>query len=59
MYAVAREGTCTVKYVEVAGNQLILRPHNPAYPVEVMAMEAGKRVRDYLIGRVCYVGTET
>ncbi len=59
MYAVARNNTCTVKYVEVAGNQLVLRPHNHAYPVEVMPMEPGKKVHDYLIGRVCYVGIET
>ena len=59
MYAVAKGGTCTVKYVEVAGNYLVLRPHNTAYPVEVMAMEPGKRVHDYLIGRVCYMGIET
>jgi len=45
--------------VEVAGNYLVLRPHNTAYPVEVMAMEPGKRVHDYLIGRVCYMGIET
>ncbi len=59
MYAVARNGDCTVKYVEVAGNHLVLRPHNHAYPVEVMAMEPGKKVHDYLIGRICYVGIET
>ena len=38
------------KYVEVAGNHLVLRPHNHAYPVEVMAMEPGKKVHDYLVG---------
>ena len=59
MYAVARNADCTVKYVEVAGNHLVLRPHNSAYPVEVMAMEPGKKVHDYLIGRICYVGIET
>jgi len=59
MYAVAKSGGCTVKYVELAGNHLVLRPHNTAYPVEVMPMEPGKKVHDYLIGRVCYVGIET
>src|SRR6478609_3812018 len=59
MYAVLKDGDCTVKYVEVAGNHLILRPHNQAYPIEVMTMEDGKHVGDYLIGRVCYVGIET
>jgi SOS-response transcriptional repressor LexA len=59
MYAVLKDGTCTVKYVEVAGNHLILRPHNQAYPIEVMTMEDGKSTADYLVGRVCHVGIET
>lgn len=59
MYAVNQGSVCTVKYVEVAGKQLVLRPHNPAYPVEVIAVDEGKRPADYLIGRVCYVGMET
>jgi phage repressor protein C with HTH and peptisase S24 domain len=59
MYAVNKNGACTVKYVEQAGNHLVLRPHNPAYPVEVMPMDEGKNVADYLIGRVCHVGIET
>lgn len=59
MYAVNKDGACTVKYVELGGNHLILRPHNQAYPVEVMPLEEGKSASDYLIGRVCYVGIET
>jgi SOS-response transcriptional repressor LexA len=58
MYAVLKDGTCTVKYVEAAGNHLILRPHNQAYPIEVVAMEEGKKTGDYLVGRVCHVGLE-
>src|SRR5437763_869477 len=50
MYAVNKDGHCTVKYVELAGRHLVLRPHNQAYPVEVMPMEEGKKVGDYLIG---------
>ncbi|MGA2920082.1 MAG: S24 family peptidase [Candidatus Sulfotelmatobacter sp.] len=59
MYAVLKDGTCTVKYVETAGNHLILRPHNQAYPIDVMTMEEGKSPSDYLVGRVCHVGIET
>ncbi len=59
MYAVNKNGICTVKYVELAGNHIVLRPHNQAYPVEVVPMEAGKKAHDYLVGRVCYVGIET
>jgi hypothetical protein len=59
MYAVNKDGTATVKYVEVAGDNLILRPHNQAYPVEIMPIEADKNASSYLVGRVCYVGIET
>ena len=59
MYAVTKNGSCTVKYVEMAGNHLVLRPHNQSYPVEVMSLEADKKPYDYLVGRVCHVGVET
>ena len=59
MYAVNKNGGCTVKYLELAGRHLVLRPHNQSYPVEVMSMAEGKTTADYLIGRVCYVGIET
>jgi len=59
MYAVKEDETCTLKYVELAGRNLVLRPHNQAYPVEVVEMQEGKDTLDYLIGRVCYVGIET
>jgi Peptidase S24-like len=59
MYAVGKDGTCTVKYVELAGNHLILRPHNQAYPIEVITVEEGKTSSDYIVGRICYVGIET
>jgi len=59
MYAVRKNDDCTIKYVETAGNHLILRPHNQAYPIEVLSMEEGKSPSDYLVGRVCHVGIET
>jgi hypothetical protein len=58
MYAVLKNDTCTVKYVESAGSHLILRPHNQASPIEVITMDEGKTVADYLVGRVCQVGME-
>ncbi len=59
MYAVFRDNGCTLKYVEVSGKNLVLRPHNPAYPIEVILFPRGKSVSDYLIGRICHVGIET
>lgn len=59
MYAVLKDGTCTVKYVEAAEGALILRPHNDTYPVTIVNLEEGKSAEDYLIGRVCHVAIET
>jgi phage repressor protein C with HTH and peptisase S24 domain len=59
MYAVRFQGGCTVKYVELTGNNLVLRPHNQAYPVAVLPIEEGKKFADYIVGRVCHVGIET
>ena len=59
MYAVRRDRTCTIKYVEAADHHLILRPHNPAYPIEVITLEDGQKPGDYIVGRVCHVGIET
>ncbi len=59
MYAVRKDETCVVTYVEVSGKQLILRPQNQAYPIEILSIENDKHTEDYIIGRVCYVGIET
>jgi hypothetical protein len=59
MYAVSKDGDCTIKYVGVAGTHLVLRPHNPAYPVEIVSMEKGNSAADYIVGRVCHVCIET
>jgi len=58
-YAVRKDDGCTIKYVELADRQLILRPHNQEYPVELMTVWENKKPSDYLVGRVCYIGNET
>lgn len=59
MYAIKKDGTATVKYVELAGANLILRPHNQAYPVDVIPIEPGKEFAEYIIGRACHVLIDT
>ena len=58
MYAVRRNETCRVRYVELSDHHLVLRPHNPAYPIEVTPLENGRKPGDYIVGRVCHVGIE-
>jgi len=59
IYAVLKDKTCTVKYVESGGQELILRPHNQAYPIEVLTVEEGKTIADYIVGRICHIAVET
>jgi hypothetical protein len=59
MYAVRKDETCTIRYVEITDGHLILRPHNPTFPIDVIILEHGQKVGDYIVGRVCYVGAET
>lgn len=58
MYAVNKNGECRVKYVELAQGNLILRPQNPACPVEVIAMDRSKTPAHYVIGRICHAGMD-
>jgi hypothetical protein len=59
MYAVLKNDAVAVRYVEVAENHLILRPHCESSPIEVISMENAQRASDYLVGRIAYVGLET
>jgi hypothetical protein len=58
MYAVLKNDTCVLRYVELAGNHLVLRPHNHSSPIEVVAIEENKQPTDYVVGRICQVGLE-
>ena len=58
MYAVLKNDNSVVRYVELAGTHLILRPHNQSSPIEVLPMDQDKSSADYLIGRVCHVSME-
>jgi hypothetical protein len=58
IYAVRKDESCAIRYVEVANNHLVLRPHNTASPIEVLTIEQGLKPSDYIVGRVCYVGSE-
>jgi len=58
VYAVQVDGQCKIRYVELAGSSMVLRPHNQAYPVEIAPIAESEGASDYLVGRVCHVGME-
>jgi len=59
MYAVRKDEACKIRYVEIADSHLVLRPHNPTFPIELITIVHGQKPGDYIVGRVCYVGVET
>ena len=59
LYAVYLEGMCKIRYVELAGESIVLRPHDQTCAVEVLAMDGRESVPECLVGRVCYIGLET
>jgi hypothetical protein len=59
MYAVRKNDTCAIRYVELLGQQLILRPENPRSRVDVVPIEEGKSAHDYIVGRICHISIET
>jgi hypothetical protein len=42
----------------VSSGRIILRPHNPDWPVELVEIAHGKGFADYLVGRVCHIAIE-
>ena len=58
MYAVPVHDALRIRYVETAGTNLVLRPHNQSYAVEIVGLAEGNSVSDSLVGRVCFVGME-
>jgi hypothetical protein len=58
MYAVLKNDTCAVRYVEEAASTLILRPHSRSSPVEVLPIAPAKSAADYLVGRICQIAQE-
>jgi transcriptional regulator with XRE-family HTH domain len=58
MYAVQVKGECKIRYVEMAGTSMVLRPDNQNYPVEIVPIAESEGLCDYLVGRICYIGLE-
>jgi transcriptional regulator with XRE-family HTH domain len=55
LYAVRHGAHLTLRYVEFLADRLVLRPHNTAFPVELMEVEPGETPNDLLAGRVALI----
>ena len=58
VYAVAKEGELLVRYVEMHGSHLLLRPQNRQFPLDAIDISRSKSFADYIVGRICRVSSE-
>ncbi len=61
MYVVRRENKmgALIRYVELHGRQLTLRPQNDACSLEFVSINSGRTSADYIIGRIAHISIET
>jgi hypothetical protein len=59
IHAVRYGNLLRFRYVEVVRGQLVLRPHNLAYPIELLELNDSQTVGDLLVGRVFLYIAET
>jgi transcriptional regulator with XRE-family HTH domain len=59
LYVVKNGNAFLVRYAEVQGNQLTLRPENQKYALGYVRLGEGETFVDYVVGRVAHVSIET
>lgn len=59
LYVVKTGEMCTVRYVELQGNQLTLRPENQKCPLGYVQLGKGETFADHVVGRVAHISIET
>jgi len=58
LYAIRHSSHLTLRYAEFQANCLILRPHNIAFPLELIAMNHDESPSDWLTGRIALILNE-
>ncbi len=58
VYAVRNGSHLTLRYVDFLSNRLVLRPHNIAFPVDLIEIDPGETAGDLMAGRVALILNE-
>jgi len=58
LYAVRHGAHLTLRYVDFVSSRLVLRPHNMAFPVELIEVEPGEAPSELIAGRVALILNE-
>ena len=58
LYAVRHGSRLWLRYVDFVANRLVLRPHNIAYPVDLLEVEHGEPPSELIVGRIALILNE-
>jgi hypothetical protein len=58
LYAVRHGAHLTLRYVDFVANRLVLRPHNIAFPVDLIELGPGESPADQIAGRIALIFNE-
>ncbi len=58
LYAVRNGSHITLRYADFLLNRLVLRPHNMAFPVELVEIAPGETPNDWIAGRIALILNE-
>jgi hypothetical protein len=58
LYAVRHGAHLTLRYVDFVSNRLVLRPHNIAFPVDLVEIDPGEPPSELIAGRVALILNE-
>jgi len=58
LYAVRLLSRLALRYADFQANRLVLRPHNPGFPVELLEVGPGEAPNDLLVGRIVLILNE-
>ena len=59
LYVIRNGKGCNVRYVELQGSQLTLRPENQQCALGYIQLSKGETFADYVVGRVAHIAMET
>ena len=58
LYAVRHSSHLTLRYLDFVSNRLVLRPHNIAFPVDLIEIDHGSSPSDLIAGRIALIINE-
>jgi transcriptional regulator with XRE-family HTH domain len=59
LFAIRQGAHLTLRYVDYIAHRLVLRPHNIAFPVDLIEVEEGESPSDLIAGRIACIQNET